>query len=467
MRVALILLVALLGFASASLSESNVFTGFRPIVKFCDSHCNEACGRIQVQAQSDFRMKCENSCKWACDHRRNGHLKPQVMSDAKFFKKAFKKIKGVVKKVTSVVKKVIAAPTAILTKVVSKLPLPAGIKKVLSVVAPIALGFVTGGAGVLSGIKSIGFVGKAINAVKATKAFQVGMKVVNTVKKVKDTIGKVKGIVNTVKGIAKGDWKQIGGLAGQIGGLGGSFGKIGGKIGEIQNKVTGAIKNSGVYKAYQNIKGKVMDIKNKVTGKINGVIGKVVNFKNNALGKLDRFGAVGGFIKGQIDNKINEVAAGIKGKIQDKIAGLKEKILQKTGIAKIRDRLNGVNPAENQEAPVEEGPVPAEAAPVEEAPVNGEPQESENPGAEPQSDRFRGQKNGARAGRGRGRKPRKQIQPEAAVEQIAASAETESDFKFLKNLLKKAGGLLKNVGKAALNSAKEGAMGYIQNAISA
>jgi hypothetical protein len=96
--IALIVFLAFVATINASLTSSNIFRGARPIIKFCDSHCNEACDRLQVQ--SDFRMKCENACRWSCDHKRNTHLQPAVMSDAKFFKKVFKKIKGVVKKVT-------------------------------------------------------------------------------------------------------------------------------------------------------------------------------------------------------------------------------------------------------------------------------------------------------------------------------------------------------------------------------
>ena len=44
-------------------------------------------------------------------------------------------------------------------------------------------------------------------------------------------------------------------------------------------------------------------------------------------------------------------------------------------------------------------------------------------------------------------------------------ATTQSDAKFFKKFLKTAGGFLKGLGKQVLNSAKEGAMGYIQNAI--
>ncbi len=321
MRVLLALVfLAFIATINASLSASNVYSGVRPIAKFCTSHCSEACGRIpQVQADSSFRMKCENACKWSCDHKRNAHLQPAIMSDAKFFKKFFKKVGRIVKKVAKVVTKVVSAPTALLSKVVAKLPLPSGLKKVLSIVAPIAIGFITGGAGALSGLKSIGFVQKAITAVKSTKIFQLGVKVVNTVKKVKDTIDRVKNVVNTVKGIAKGDFSAIGGLAGQIGGIGSSIGgkfgqftqNIGDKLNSFGGKVVSTIKNSAPYKAFQNIKGKVMDIKNRISGRINGIVGKVVDFKNNALGKLDRFGAIGGFVKDAINDKINGVVDGV------------------------------------------------------------------------------------------------------------------------------------------------------------
>jgi hypothetical protein len=44
-------------------------------------------------------------------------------------------------------------------------------------------------------------------------------------------------------------------------------------------------------------------------------------------------------------------------------------------------------------------------------------------------------------------------------------ARIQSDARFFKKFLKSAGGFLKNLGKQALASAKEGAMGYIQTAI--
>jgi hypothetical protein len=96
-----------------------------------------------------------------------------------------------------------------------------------------------------------------------------------------------------------------------------------------------------------------------------------------------------------------------------------------------------------QPAPEVNQPAP-EVAPVEAAPVEAAPVETE-------SDKRR-----------RGRKQK----PQPVVEQVAAiDAESQSDAQFFKKFLKSAGGFLKNMGKAALQSAKEGAMGYIQTAI--
>jgi hypothetical protein len=313
--VALLLLLVVLAFAVKA----------RSIKSICDSHCANSCSKIQTGA--DYVARCNRVCTAVCDPRAS----TLSDADAKFLKKAFKKIGGALKKVGKVagkvgkvISKVSSLPGQAVGKVVNKMPLPKGLKKVLNVVAPIAVGAaISGGVGSLGALKGLAGVQKAISAVKATKVYQTAMKI----KKGYDTI---KGKVNAVRNLAKGKLIGIKDLVkGKIG-LGEKILK--GKAGQFVSK----LKNTKLYKTYENVKKRYDNVKGKIQGTINkykqkyqNVVRKVDNIKNKYLNKFDKFGKVGQYIKGAINDKIDELGQRAKDKLQNKIDQLKEKLANK------------------------------------------------------------------------------------------------------------------------------------------
>jgi len=280
----------------------------------CVKHCSNK--------SSEQQAICEYSCKMFCDPR----VQDKVMSDALFLKKIgkkFKKIGKVVKKVSKVVGKVTSLPTKVLGKVVDKLPVPKVIKNVIKIAAPIALGFVTGGAGglgALSNIKQLAGVGKVINAVKTSKAFTTAMKI-------KKTVDTVRNKVQAVKGIVKGKISAVTGL-------------VNGKISGIKSNFISKLKDSKAFKTYENIRGKVKNTVDRIKKPVDAIQARVNNFKNKTLGKLDRFGAIGRFAKQQANDRINQFGRKIKDKVRSKVENLKQKVMDRTGITRIREKIN-------------------------------------------------------------------------------------------------------------------------------